>query len=251
MGVDTSTVGKRRGFLMPGKKSTNPNEWMCIRNRKCRGCKKTLNVNEFYIHTKTYKGRKTKNFRLDCKSCRKSQYEDNIESIRLYYQNNKDAHIKRTMERYHRNPQAFIDYTREYKKKNPEKVAEDRRNYKRRRKLDPVRKMQDRVSNAVREGLKKRGGGKRGSSTWSKLPYTPDELCLHLESQFEDWMTWDNYGAWHPTEKRWNIDHIIPQSKLLYDSMDHPNFQKCWALENLQPLEVSENMSKGNKLLDE
>ena len=43
---------------------------------------------------------------------------------------------------------------------------------------------------------------------------------------------------------------IYPQSKLLYDSMEHPNFLKCWALENLQPLEAKENISKGNRLYE-
>ena len=43
---------------------------------------------------------------------------------------------------------------------------------------------------------------------------------------------------------------IYPQSKLPYDSMTHPNFLKCWALENLQPLEAKENISKGNRLYE-
>jgi len=44
-----------------------------------------------------------------------------------------------------------------------------------------------------------------------------------------------------------DIDHIIPQSKLRYDSLDHPNFQKCWALENLRPICSIENIRKSNK----
>jgi 5-methylcytosine-specific restriction endonuclease McrA len=60
-------------------------------------------------------------------------------------------------------------------------------------------------------------------------------------------MTWDNYGRYEKGKEKWQIDHIIPQSKLLYDSMDHSNFRKCWALENLRPLEVVENIRKSNK----
>ena len=63
-------------------------------------------------------------------------------------------------------------------------------------------------------------------------------------SKFTEGMTLDNHGIYG-----WHIDHIIPQSKLLYDSMDHPNFQKCWALENLQPLWAKDNLSKSNKIL--
>ena len=53
-------------------------------------------------------------------------------------------------------------------------------------------------------------------------------------------MSWDNYGTY------WQIDHVIPQSALIYDRLTHPNFQNCWALENLQPLESKANASKGS-----
>lgn len=74
---------------------------------------------------------------------------------------------------------------------------------------------------------------------------TPEELREHLESQFEDWMTWENYGN---GEGFWNIDHIIPQSELPYDSLEHPNFLKCWGLSNLRPLCSIKNSSKGNRM---
>jgi hypothetical protein len=45
----------------------------------------------------------------------------------------------------------------------------------------------------------------------------------------------------------WNIDHIIPQSKLPYVSMEDENFKKCWALNNLRPLSSKVNLEKGNK----
>jgi|TARA_R110000823_G_C15727310_1_gene479333 hypothetical protein len=94
------------------------------------------------------------------------------------------------------------------------------------------------VSRNVRHALK---GERKSERTFEALPYTPQQLREHIESQFEDWMTWDNYGLWH-------IDHIYPQSKLPYDSLEHPNFQKCWALENLRPLDAIENIMKSNKI---
>jgi len=59
----------------------------------------------------------------------------------------------------------------------------------------------------------------------------------------------DNYGKYEEGKKKWNIDHIIPQSELLYKSLDDENFKKCWALENLRPLEIIENIKKGNKII--
>ena len=99
------------------------------------------------------------------------------------------------------------------------------------------------VKASIYRALKSSEGSKEGNSTLDTLPYTLSQLKEHLENQFEPWMNWDNQGEWH-------IDHIYPQSKLPYDSMTHPNFLKCWALENLQPLEAKENIRKGNRLYE-
>lgn len=78
------------------------------------------------------------------------------------------------------------------------------------------------------------------------LPYTSEELKLHIESKWEDWMSWKNYGKYNEGYKTWQIDHIIPQSKLPYEKFEDENFVKCWSLDNLQPLETVENITKGN-----
>lgn len=114
-----------------------------------------------------------------------------------------------------------------------------------RRASEPAFKLRDYISNAVRAGLKKCGSSKRRKSVWSFLGYSPAELSRHLENQFEPWMNWDNHGVPKDNRKTWHIDHIIPQSWLPYDSMDHPNFKRCWALENLRPLEAIQNISEG------
>ena len=72
------------------------------------------------------------------------------------------------------------------------------------------------------------------------LGYDADGLCQHLESLFDDNMTWDNHLK-STKGFRWEMDHIIPRSELKYDSLSHPNFAKCWALSNLRPLEHMEN----------
>lgn len=84
-------------------------------------------------------------------------------------------------------------------------------------------------------------------AVFDNLPYTSEELVKHLEAQWESWMNWDNYGKHDPTRKTWQIDHIIPQSKLKFSSFDEDNFKKLWALSNLRPLETVANMKKGNK----
>jgi hypothetical protein len=87
------------------------------------------------------------------------------------------------------------------------------------------------------------------------MPYTLKQLKNHLESKFESWMTWDNYGkyvleTWDDNNKStwtWNIDHIVPHSTFIYSSMKEDNFKKCWALENLRPYSSKQNIIDGNR----
>ncbi len=72
------------------------------------------------------------------------------------------------------------------------------------------------------------------------LNYTSEELKKHLENQFQEGMTWDNYGEWH-------IDHIKPESWFSYKEIGDSEFKKCWALSNLQPLWAWQNIDKSNK----
>ena len=63
-------------------------------------------------------------------------------------------------------------------------------------------------------------------------------LIKHLESNFKDGMTWDNYGKWH-------VDHIQPC--ISFDLEDINQQKKCFHYTNLQPLWAKENWLKGDK----
>ena len=167
--------------------------------------------------------------RPDCKECKRA-------GNRKGHQKNRDTRLKYKRERYEKNKDAVKEYrqTDEYKAK--------RSAYrKKRRKEDPAYRLRDTVSTAVHHALTKSKGSKSGKSTFQHLPYTPEQLKEHLQTQFDEHMTWDNYGSY------WHVDHIYPQSLLPYDSLEHENFHKCWALDNLQPLEAIENIRKSNK----
>ncbi len=63
---------------------------------------------------------------------------------------------------------------------------------------------------------------------------------MYIKNMWND----DDSNTW-----TWQIDHIVPQSRLPYDSMDHPNFKKSWTLGNLRPLSSKDNLFKSNKLI--
>lgn len=91
---------------------------------------------------------------------------------------------------------------------------------------------------------------------WKFLPYTKDQLKIHLESQFESWMSWENQGKyikknWDENDQStwtWQIDHIIPQAAFLFNSFYDDYFKKCWSLENLRPISSKENAFKNKKV---
>lgn len=119
--------------------------------------------------------------------------------------------------------------------------------YNKMRREDPVEHLKHKVGTAIRHYLQANGYKKLGS-IWDVLPYTPQQLKDHLESLWEPWMNWSNYGgASTDPRKTWWLDHIKPQSAFLYTSIHDPLFLECWALDNLQPLEKIANMVKGKK----
>ena len=123
-------------------------------------------------------------------------------------------------------------------KKSPECLRE----YWRNKKNIWLRIPQNRLSHCISKQIWDALGKKKHSRHWERLVgYTNKQLMAHLESQFTDGMTWENYGKWH-------IDHIIPISFFQYISTEDVEFKMCWRLENLQPLWAKDNLRKSNKL---
>jgi len=113
---------------------------------------------------------------------------------------------------------------------------------------NPAYWLHRRVSSAITLNLKKCCLTKLGSIL-DYLPFTMDQLKLHLESLWEPWMNWSNYGGKNnDSRKTWQIDHIIPKSKFNITKLGDSEFIECWSLSNLRPLEKNENFKKGNRL---
>jgi len=189
---------------------------------------------------------------------RKQRYRENREANLEYashrHKENREANNKKAQEYYRQNREYMLKRHKEYRDKNKEKLKLRRQTKDYRLKANQrqaanrqssvERRLSDAVSGAVRRAIKNTGNAK-GGRTFNHLPYTPQQLKEHIESQFEPWMTWDNWGH---GDGCWQIDHIQPQSLLVFDSLEHSNFQKCWALENLQPLCAVKNVLKSNKV---
>lgn len=86
--------------------------------------------------------------------------------------------------------------------------------------------------------LKKNKTKKNGSAV-KDLGCSISELKIHLESKFESWMTWDNYGRFSKNRETWNVDHIKPLSS--FNLSDPIQFKQACHYTNLQPMQAYEN----------
>ena len=85
---------------------------------------------------------------------------------------------------------------------------------------------------------------KNGASWESLVGYTLVDLKTHIEKQFVEGMSWDNYGP------VWHIDHIRPVASFNIKTAECSDFKECWSLNNLQPLFALDNFKKGSTYKD-
>ena len=232
LGHNRSTIQRAYKILNLDSASVKtPRTIHLISKKECKICLNIKNINKFR--------KRTKNNRISyepyCIICEK------------------ERHKLKCKERYHKNKEQY----KEYRIKNSDKIKKYQKEYIKKYRAEKNKtsinfRLRSKVSSAVYKALKKQNSIKN-SSCWKNLPYTPEQLKNHLESLFEPWMTWENYGkynakTWDDNNNStwtWQIDHIIPQSMLVYTSFDNINFQLCWSLNNLRPLSSKKNLLDG------
>jgi hypothetical protein len=159
-----------------------------------------------------------------------------------YREKNKEKLSKKHKIWYENNKDKWNEYIKEYREKNVDKIRQTKREYERNRKSsDPLYKLISNFRTAIYQVLKE-NNVEKNKSYFDILQYTPEELINHLERQFEDGMTWGNYGTWH-------VDHRLPISSFDIQEMGDEEFMKCWSLNNLQPMWGEENIRKSNKVI--
>ena len=198
-----------------------------METKVCNKCNTEKDVTEF------------EKWRKVCKTCKKEYQKDwkknnkklIKESQKKWYQNNKEVRNKQSKEYYEKNKETINKQSKEYYEKNKETINKRHRDYKKnnrerlnklnseynrvRRLSDPLFKLRLRIGNSIYNSLKKKGFTKN-SRSFEILGCSYEEFKKHIESQWEDWMNWDNHGLYNGEEKcGWDLDHIIPLSSAL------------------------------------
>ena len=164
------------------------------------------------------------------------------ESDKRHYLKNREKRLQYFSDWQKDNRDRLNDYHQKWREKNIDKHREYKRKYEKHRKdTDPLYKLISNFRTAIWTVLKESNVDKYGHY-FDVLQYSPEELINHLEKQFKDDMTWDNYGIWH-------VDHKLPITSFDIQEMGDEEFMRCWCLDNLQPMWGEENIRKSNKLL--
>lgn len=164
------------------------------------------------------------------------------ESDKRHYLKNREKRLQYFSDWQKDNRDRLNDYHQKWREKNIDKHREYKRKYEKHRKdTDPLYKLISNFRTAIYQVLKESNVEKNGHY-FDVLQYSPEELIIHLENQFKEDMTWDNYGVWH-------VDHKLPITSFDIQEIGDEEFMKCWCLDNLQPMWGEENIRKSNKVL--
>ena len=136
-------------------------------------------------------------------------------------------------EYYQKNKNKILEKSKQYFKDNQQlKQEKNNKRYKERRDNDPVFKLNTNLKRNIRGVLKKNGFSKK-SKTLDILGCSYGDFKKHIESLWEPWMNWGNYGLYNgELNYGWDIDHIIPSSS----ACSEEDVYKLNHYSNLQPL---------------
>jgi len=238
--------------------------------KKCTKCQEEKSLNDFAT---TNKG---KTLRAMCRSCvteyNKKYNKNNKEKItqlreawlakdenrkkrdkymliynKEYRKKNKEKVDAQSKAWKEANPEKMAEYKKNWAKNNPEKVKKSRR--KRQDKHRQWKNQQYAKNPTYKLGVNIRNHStkisqivkaKKGKTSLEYLGCTLKEFQNHIESQWQEGMTWENHSA-----DGWHIDHIVPIDWYIKNS-DDPWQANHYT--NLQPLWAKENLSKNNKI---
>jgi hypothetical protein len=170
--------------------------------------------------------------RIYCRSCerekRKQQYdlyrEKIIKNGTNYYENNKDMILENRKDYYKKNQEQIKERSKTWRDNNKDKISEQKKEYNKanrdrvnlylraRYENDYSYAFKIKIKKIIQKNFKKMNYTKKSKSL-DILGCDFECFRLYIESKFEPWMNWDNYGLYNGEfNYGWDLDHIIPIS---------------------------------------
>lgn len=180
------------------------------------------------------------------KSYAEKTKESKAEYDKLYRQKNKEKIAEYKKQYATENAEQIAERMRIYRQENAEKLAIEKSEYaknnrpkinktqlayqKRKIATDPL----FRLTKNTRKMVSRYMLGEKSKRTQEIIGCSYEELKIHIENQFTEGMSWDNYGM-----NGWHVDHIKPlamanNEEEIIASNHYTNLQPMWALDNLK-----------------
>ena len=176
-------------------------------------------------HNKKWRN-KNKDYQKDWRKKNKERYNKYQKDYQKDYQKEWRKDNKDKLKEYHK------EYSKEWRDNNKENLNEYS---KERYKTNNLFRLTQNIRNMLLRSFNNKGY-KKNSKTENILGCDFLTFKQHLESKFEPWMNWNNFGNWDGTPSKenvsWDIDHIIPISS----AKNEEDIIKLNHYTNLQPL---------------
>ena len=160
-------------------------------------------------------------------------HKDEIKQLKKLYIKSHCDEIKQQRKIYYEaHKDDFKQYNKEYSATHKDEIKQFKKNYQKiRRNSDPIFKLICNVRNRISTILQN-----KSKHTIEYLGCSIEFLFNHIEKQFTNCMSWNNYGKWH-------IDHIVP---LMYNNPTDIQIIDRLHWTNIQPLWKEDNIKKSN-----
>jgi hypothetical protein len=220
-----------------------------METKVCKKCLIEKSLDEFYLEKRNLDG-----LMGSCKDCynltQKKWRLNNVKDVLLrdkkYREKNNENIIINNRKHYLNNVDKINERNRNWRKNNPQRSKEFSKNWKENN-IEKIKLYQQipeiKISHNMRCRIKqflKNNNVSKKNKTFEIVGCHPEFLKEHLEKQFKEGMSWENYGLYG-----WHIDHIIPLSS----SKTEEEIYQLSHYTNLQPLWAEDNLKKGNKIL--
>lgn len=214
-----------------------------MNTKTCNKCGLEKDKSCFGKTTRKYKDKVYKYLKTRCEDCEK-EYRLN------YRQKEKDRCTQLNKKWNALNKEKSKAYQKEWAKNNKDRVKEHSKKhrstpeFKRKEQIrqrearenNPLAKFKHNIRTRIRHGLR---GFIKSLTSETILGCSWADAKAHIESQFKEGMTWENYGFYG-----WHADHIVP----LASAKTQEEVEALCHYTNLQPLWWYDNLSKGAKM---
>lgn len=190
----------------------------------CSQCSKDFSATTKFFHKK---GSCKFGVNTICKTCVSNQKQS-------YYQENNIEIREKRKTHYSIHKDRLLEDNKKYRSE-PRNKKRTNRNKRTRRLIDPLFRLDCNLRSRIRKSVVT-----KSNSSYKLLGVSMNEYCVYIEKQFDEGMSWENYGA------EWHIDHIIPINN--YNLLEEQEQSKAFNWRNTRPLFVNENLGRSKDI---